>query len=103
LLDCAVLAEILGQAGGGEFFGEHRLLRRYERRRRGENMLAAGAFDGLERLFSTANPLSRELRAAALSAVGRVPFVKRRLAQRALGLTGDVPEFLKADRVWPHK
>jgi 2-polyprenylphenol 6-hydroxylase len=103
LLDCAVLAEVLGQAGGGEFFGEHRLLRRYERRRRGENMLAAGAFDGLERLFSTANPLSRELRAAALSAVGRVPFVKRRLAQRALGLTGDVPEFLKADRVWPHK
>jgi 2-octaprenylphenol hydroxylase len=103
LLDCAVLADVLGQAGGGEFFGEHRLLRRYERRRRGENMLAAGAFDGLERLFSSANPISRELRAAALSAVGRVPFVKRRLAQRALGLTGDVPEFLRADRVWPHK
>ena len=103
LLDCAVLADVLGEAGGGEFFGEHRLLRRYERRRRGENMLAAGAFDGLERLFSSANPLSRELRAAALSAVGRVPLVKRRLAQRALGLIGDVPEFLKADRVWPHK
>jgi len=103
LLDCAVLADVLGQSGGGEFFGEHRLLRRYERRRRGENMLAAGAFDGLERLFSSANPISRELRAAALSAVGRVPFVKRRLAQRALGLTGDVPEFLRADRVWPHK
>src|SRR6202035_21966 len=80
LLDCAVLAEVLGQAGGGAFFGEHGLLRRYERRRRSENMLAAGAFDGLERLFSTANPLGAGLRAAGLSAVGKVPFVKRSLA-----------------------
>jgi 2-octaprenylphenol hydroxylase len=103
LLDCAVLADVLGQAGGGAFFGEHRLLRRYERRRRSENMVAAGAFDGLERLFSTANPLGAGLRAAGLSAVGKVPFVKRRLALRALGMAGDVPEFLKADRVWPHK
>jgi 2-octaprenylphenol hydroxylase len=97
LLDCAVLADVLGQAGGGAFFGEHGLLRRYERRRRSENMLAAGAFDGLERLFSTANPLGAGLRAAALSGVGKVPFLKRRLAQRALGLTGDLPSFLKAD------
>ena len=97
LLDCAVLAEVLGQAGGGAFFGEHGLLRRYERRRRSENMLAAGAFDGLERLFSTANPLGAGLRAAGLSAVGKVPFLKRRLAQRALGLTGDLPSFLKMD------
>ena len=103
LLDCAVLADVLGQAGGGAFFGEHGLLRRYERRRRSENMLAAGAFDGLERLFSTANPLGAGLRAAGLSAVGKVPFLKRRLAQRALGMAGDVPEFLKADRVWPHR
>jgi 2-octaprenylphenol hydroxylase len=103
LLDCAVLADVLGQAGGGAFFGEHRLLRRYERRRRSENMLAAGAFDGLEQLFSTANPLGAGLRAAGLRAVGKVPFVKRRLALRALGMAGDVPEFLKADRVWPHK
>jgi len=103
LLDCAVLADVLGQAGGGAFFGEHGLLRRYERRRRSENMLAAGAFDGLERLFSTANPLGAGLRAAGLSAVGKVPFLKRRLAQRALGMAGDVPEFLKADRVWPRR
>jgi hypothetical protein len=31
-----------------------------------------------------------------LSAVGKLPFMKRRFAQRALGLAGDVPEFLKA-------
>jgi 2-octaprenylphenol hydroxylase len=103
LLDCAALADVLGQAGGAGYFGEHKLLRRYERWRRSENLLAAGALDGLERLFSNADPLSRGLRAAGLSAVDKAPFVKRRLAQRALGLIGDVPEFLKVDRAWPHK
>jgi 2-polyprenylphenol 6-hydroxylase len=95
-LDCAALAEVLGQARAG-YFGEHLLLRRYERWRRSENLLAAGALDGLERLFSNADPLSRGLRTAGLSVVGRAPFLKRRLAQRALGLSGDVPAFLEVD------
>jgi 2-octaprenylphenol hydroxylase len=97
LLDCAVLADVLGQAGGTGYFGEHKLLRRYERRRRSENLLAAAALDGLERLFSNADPLSTALRSAGLSATDRLPFVKRSLAQRALGLTGDLPSFLRAD------
>jgi 2-octaprenylphenol hydroxylase len=95
LLDCAALAEILGQAGNPGFFGEHRLLRRYERWRRSENLLTAGALDGLERLFSNPDPLTRGLRSAGLSAVGKAPFIKRRLAQRALGIIGDVPAFLR--------
>jgi len=73
------------------------LLRRYERWRRSENLLTAGALDALERLFSNADPFTRGLRAAGLSAVGKAPFLKRRLAQRALGVSGDVPAFLKAD------
>jgi len=92
LLDCAVLVDVLGQAGG--FFGEHALLRRYERRRRSENLLAAGALDAMERLFSSADPVPRALRATGLGVVGKAPFIKRRLAQRALGLIGDVPAFL---------
>jgi 2-octaprenylphenol hydroxylase len=85
LLDCAALADVLGEAGGAARFGEHKLLRRYERWRRSENLL----------LFSTADPLSTRLRAAGLSAVDKLPFIKRRFAQRALGLIGDVPAFLK--------
>jgi 2-octaprenylphenol hydroxylase len=97
LLDCAALADVLGQAGGAGYFGEHRLLRRYERWRRSENLLAAGALDGLERLFSNADPLSGALRSLGLGAADKLPFVKRSLARRALGLTGDLPSFLKAD------
>jgi 2-polyprenylphenol 6-hydroxylase len=103
LLDCAALAEVFEEARGAGHFGEYRFLRRYERWRRSENLLAAGALDGLERLFSNTQPLSTALRAAGLAAVGRLPLVKRDLAQRALGLRGDVPKLLKADRAWPHK
>ncbi|HEY2782602.1 MAG TPA: FAD-dependent monooxygenase [Steroidobacteraceae bacterium] len=96
LLDCAALAEVLGDAGGAENFGDLKILRRYERWRRSENLVAAAALDGLERLFAHSDALSSGLRATGLSAVARMPLLKRSLAQRALGLTGDVPEFLKA-------
>jgi 2-octaprenylphenol hydroxylase len=95
LLDCAALAQVLGNAGGAGNFGDLRLLREYERWRRSENLLAAAALDGMEQLFSRSDALSAGLRTASLSAVGRMPFVKRRFAQRALGLVGDVPDFLK--------
>jgi 2-octaprenylphenol hydroxylase len=95
LLDCAALAQVLGGAGGADNFGDYQHLRRYERWRRSENLLAAAALDGLERLFSSTNPISSALRTAGLSAVGKMPFMKRRFAQRALGLAGDVPDFLK--------
>jgi 2-octaprenylphenol hydroxylase len=94
LLDCAALADVLGAAGKRGLFGEQRLLRRYERWRRSENLLTAGALDGLERLFSSDNPLLSRLRRSGLDAVGAVPAVKRQLALRAMGLGGDVPSWL---------
>jgi 2-octaprenylphenol hydroxylase len=96
LLDCAALAEVLGEARGAAQFGDYKHLRRYERWRRSENLLAAAALDGLERLFSNNDPKVAALRRAGLSAVEGMPIMKRRFAKRALGLAGDVPEFLKA-------
>jgi 2-octaprenylphenol hydroxylase len=95
LLDCAALAQVLGEAGGADNFGDYKQLRRYERWRRSENLLAAAALDGLERLFANTDPLSMGLRGAGLSAVSKMPFLKRRFARRALGLAGDIPDFLK--------
>jgi 2-polyprenylphenol 6-hydroxylase len=103
LLDCASLVEVLEAAGDPSPFGDLRSLRRFERWRKSENLLAAAALDGLERLFSSANPALARLRAGGLGAVDRLPFIKRRLAQRALGMIGDVPAFLKGDRAWPHR
>jgi 2-octaprenylphenol hydroxylase len=101
LLDCAALAEVLSgdlrSPGSRRFFGEFKQLRRYERWRKAENLLAATAMDGLERLFSSGNPALSGVRVAGLGAVGRMPFIKRRLALRALGLRGDLPAFLTAE------
>jgi len=96
LLDCAALSQVLGEAGGVGNFGDFKVLRRYERWRRSENAIAAAALDGLERLFSNSDARSVGLRTAGLSAVAKMPFLKRGFAQRALGVAGDVPEFLKA-------
>lgn len=96
LLDCAALAQVLEEAGGAQNYGDYRTLRRYERRRRSENLLAAAALDGLERLFAGSDALSAGLRVAGLTAVAKIPFLQRSFAQRALGLVGDIPEFLKA-------
>jgi 2-octaprenylphenol hydroxylase len=99
LLDCGALVQVLGEAGDPENFGDYRILRSFERWRRSENLKAAAALDALERLFAAADPLTTQLRSAGLNLVGKMPFIKRRFAQRALGMAGDVPDFLKSDAV----
>jgi len=102
LLDCAALVEVLAGATGAQQVGDLRLLRRYERWRKSENLLAAAAMDGIDRLFSNGNPVLASLRSASLGAVGQLPFIKRQFARRALGLSGDVPAF-RVDRSSPHR
>jgi ubiquinone biosynthesis UbiH/UbiF/VisC/COQ6 family hydroxylase len=105
LLDCAVLCDVLENGGDMRNVGDQRLLRRYERRRKSENLLAATALDGLERLFSNENSALAAVRTAGLGAVGALPFIKRGFARQALGLSGDVPAFLKstAGPPWPRR
>jgi 2-octaprenylphenol hydroxylase len=98
-LDCASLAEALGEAGTSGSLGDHGPLRRYERRRKSENLITAAALDGLERLFGSSNPGVARLRVAGLAAVGSLSFVKQRLAKRALGIDGDVPAFVTGQGV----
>lgn len=98
LLDCAALAETLAPArGDARLLAEPRLLRRYERWRKSENLAAAAGLDALERLFSSADAAVSRLRSAGLGAVARLPMLKRELARRALGVAGDVPAFLKTE------
>jgi ubiquinone biosynthesis UbiH/UbiF/VisC/COQ6 family hydroxylase len=94
LMDCAALIETLRDAPGPGAFGDRRVLRRYERWRRSENLFAAAALDGFERLFSSTSFALSRLRTGGLEAVGRLPALKRAIAMRALGLEGDVPAFL---------
>lgn len=101
LTDCAALLEVLGDAANVAAFGDTRVLRRYERWRKSENLLAATALDGIERLFSNSNPALAGIRSIGLGAVGKLDFVRRQAARRALGLSGDVP--LRGGRPSPHR
>mgnify|MGYP001825687965 FL=1 len=63
LQDAARLAEVVDTAlGAGEFPGDRRVLRRYERARKGENATMLHFMTGLNRLFTTDSALVRELR-----------------------------------------
>jgi 2-octaprenylphenol hydroxylase len=85
LRDVQALAGILGSATAAQF-GDLKLLRRYERERKSENLLAATVFDGLNRLFSNDSPILGRLRSFGLNAVGRMPALKRFFARQALGI-----------------
>jgi 2-octaprenylphenol hydroxylase len=99
LLDCATLIEELEGADTAAF-GDLRVLRRYERRRRSENILAGAGLDGLERLFAAGEPFAR-LRRLGFWAVQRASPVKRLLMARALGTAGDVPALVRAGGAFP--
>ncbi len=97
-LDAAVLAEVLAPAvTEGRDPGDLSLLRRYERRRKGENLLAMQSFTGLNRLFSNGSGALSAVRRAGLAAVSGTPALRRAFMRRAMGLAGDLPGIAMGD------
>ncbi len=88
LQDAIELVAVLGAAheAGGDL-ADPVLLRRYERRRKSDNALAAMAFDGINRAFSNDAVLPTVLRGPALGLVNRIAPLKRVLARHAMGAT----------------
>ncbi len=69
--------------------GAKAVLRRYQLRRRPDNLAMLIATDGLDRLFSNDNRLLRLARGLGIAAVHRVPSLKRAFMRQAMGvLTG---------------
>ncbi len=83
--DVACLARQLMQARErGIAFGGLKTLRRYERARRGDNLLVLEAMGGFKQLFGDPLPLVRGLRSAGLNLVDRLPVLKILFIQQAL-------------------
>lgn len=94
--DVAALAEILGdQFSLGLDPGDATALERYARWRRGDSFSMTALTDGLDRLFSNNIPGIRLARRVGLRMVHRTPFLKKRLMQQAMGLSGRVPRLLR--------
>lgn len=87
LADVAALVGVLVEARHEKKpLGTLRVLKRYERARKAENVEALALVDGLHRLFRLGAPELGGLRALGLSLVGRAGYVKSALAKRAMGI-----------------
>ena len=62
------------------------MLRRYQRRRKGENLLMMGAMDVFKTLFEQEALPLRWLRSAGMDAVHRAGPLKQEIMRRAMGL-----------------
>ena len=92
LLDAAALAEVILDAlNAGQDFASFKTLRRYERWRKGDNLLMLAVMDGFKRLFGTALPPVRLLRNIGLNLTDAAGPLKHLIARRAMGLDGDLP------------
>lgn len=96
LRDVAHLAECLADAARHEQDpGDMALLHRYEQARISDHNNVIRFSDGLTRLFYNDNPLLIGLRTSAMIGLEMMPFAKRALIQRAMGLTGATPRLVR--------
>ncbi len=99
LLDAAALAETLARARDeGEDLGALRVLRRYERWRKGQNEVMSAAFDAFNALLSTGQGPVARLARRGLGWVDRSDLAKQFFLERALGTAGDLPAAARARR-----
>jgi 2-polyprenylphenol 6-hydroxylase len=87
LQDVDVLAEEVGSGWKrGINPGELVVLKRYQRRRKGDNLLMMGAMDGFKRLFEQQSLPVRWLRNAGMRRVASLGPLKQQIMKQAMGL-----------------
>ena len=87
--DAIALADLVIAAHDeGQDPGAPDLLARYQRRRRGDNLLMLVTTDALDRLFSNDSLVLRTARDLGIAAVHRIAPLKRAFMRRAMGVAG---------------
>lgn len=87
LQDVAVLAEeVSAGLARGSSPGQLDVLRRYQRRRKGENLAMMAAMDGFKRLFEQEALPLRWLRNVGMRGVGQLKPLKQQLMRHAMGV-----------------
>ncbi|MDF7774157.1 UbiH/UbiF/VisC/COQ6 family ubiquinone biosynthesis hydroxylase [Sphingomonas sp. AOB5] len=94
--DVATLVEVLVEGKRlGLDLGDPQLLARYQRWRGLDTFMVAAATDGLTRLFGVPGRTASAVRRFGLSAVQKLPPLKRAFMAEARGESGDVPKLLQ--------
>ncbi|MDJ0821474.1 MAG: UbiH/UbiF/VisC/COQ6 family ubiquinone biosynthesis hydroxylase [Paracoccaceae bacterium] len=97
LRDVAALAHVLAHARRrGEDIASPQVLERYQRWRRFDTATLAAATDLFNRLFSNDSGLLRLGRDIGMALVNAAPGLRRRFIREAAGLTGDLPDLMRA-------
>ena len=92
LLDAATLAEVVTETYDQQCdVGHYKYLRRYERQRKGNNLLTMTAMDGFKYVFGQRSLPLTWLRNVGLTVTNQVTPVKHHLIEQAMGLTGHLP------------
>lgn len=100
--DIAAIVEVLSQAKArGEDLGSPRVLERYQRWRRTDNMTLVAATDGLTRLFSNDFRAVKLARNFGLGVVQKTPKAKNFFIDAARGTFGKLPALLKGEMPGP--
>ncbi len=93
LLDMAALSEVILTAYANRTdFGHYRELRRYERWRKGNNLMMLKAMDSFKYLFGTSSVPLTWARNVGLSMIDIAKPVKPIIMRQAMGFTSDLPQ-----------
>tara|TARA_R110002096_G_scaffold183080_5_gene360912 strand:+ start:293 stop:1480 length:1188 start_codon:yes stop_codon:yes gene_type:complete len=87
LQDVISLAEVVIEAHHkGRDIASQQVLRRYERRRKGDNLLMMAIMDGFKRLFGADQALIQWVRSSGLGLINASSLLKNQICQYAMGL-----------------
>ncbi len=93
LLDAAALAQVIVQAQRkDQDIGSIRVLKNYQRWRKGNNLCMSAAMRGFKELFGFEAPWLVELRSQGLNFTNHNDWIKQALIRYATGQQGDLPE-----------
>jgi 2-octaprenyl-3-methyl-6-methoxy-1,4-benzoquinol hydroxylase len=100
LLDAAALAQVLVEAAQqGENVGELRVLKRYERLRRNENLKMMTVMDVFYRVFSNHILPIKFIRNLGLGLADRIKPAKNKIMRMAMGLDGKLPKLARGEQI----
>ncbi len=92
LMDAACLAEIIQNTLAVQRdIGGLMPLRRYERSRKGDNLMMLTATAGFNQIFSRQQLIPRQLRQLGFTMTEKLPWLKTYFMKKAMGLAGELP------------
>jgi len=97
LLDAAAIAELIIKAQqAGRPIGSHKLLRQYERWRKGDNLAMMSSMDVINKMYTAQNEGLRQLRGTGMSWINHSSWLRNYFNRYAMGLRDDLPAFARA-------